>query len=208
MSATIASIFIFLMAVTFHEVAHGWMANLLGDPTAKLCGRLTLNPLAHLDPIGSLLLPFFMIVMGSPVVFGWAKPVPVNFYNLRNPRQDMIWVSLAGPCANILLAIFFAFLLNLLDFLSPTSRLFLFTAVLVNLILAIFNMIPIPPLDGSRIISGLLSYRYAYYFSQLEPYGFLILCFLLWMGLFSGFILPLAMRIATSLCGGGYFWIQ
>lgn len=198
---TLISIGIFLMAVTFHEYAHGWMANRLGDPTARFLGRLTLNPIAHLDPIGSLALPLLLIFMRSPVVFGWAKPVPVEVRNLRNPKEDMIWVGLAGPGANLLLAFGLAILLRMGFGVFPFIRQLLFLGVLVNLILAFFNLVPIPPLDGSRILQGLLPWQYAYQYRKIEPYGIFIIFFLLAIGLFKGVILPMALELAGFLTG-------
>ncbi|MEE2708840.1 MAG: site-2 protease family protein, partial [Gemmatimonadota bacterium] len=156
----------FIFALTFHEFAHAWSANKLNDPTAKNEGRLTLNPLVHLDPVGTIML----FVVG----FGWARPVPVNPRNLQNPRQDMMWIALAGPCSNVLLA----FALGWLYYnTAPTSEMMsIFRAMLqfgvyINLVLCFFNLLPIPPLDGSRIITGLLPQEQAYQFSKLEQFG-------------------------------------
>lgn len=172
-----------LLAVTLHEVAHGWVANRLGDPTARLAGRLTLNPIKHLDLIGTLVFFFTRVV-------GWAKPVPVNPLMFKDPRRDMMWVALAGPMSNILLAGVFAIVLRLLLQLSFTPfplllkifvpvALMLKVGVVINLGLAIFNIIPIPPLDGGRILVGLLPPETAEVFAKIEPYGFLILIFLI-----------------------------
>ena len=192
----LVSIAIFLLAVTIHEYSHGWVANRLGDPTARLSGRLTLNPLAHIDPIGSVALPLLLIITGSPIVFGWAKPVPVDARNLRNPKEDMIWVGLAGPGANFLAATAFALLVRI-GFVHSIIVLF----IIINLILAFFNLIPIPPLDGSRIVSGLLPYQYAYQYSRIEPFGIIILFILLASGVFGGLILPMALTLASLLTG-------
>jgi Zn-dependent protease len=169
-----------LMAITCHEVSHGYIAWLRGDNTARHEGRLTLNPLKHLDIIGTLMI----IVIG----IGWAKPVPVNFNNLRNPKRDMIWVAAAGPITNLLLATISAFLLrSVVAFSAPFSdsswlQLFLDPIVLmlafsvyINLLLAVFNLIPIPPLDGGRVLVGLLPYRQAAALSRIEPYGMIII---------------------------------
>ena len=172
-----------LLALTVHEYAHGWTADKLGDPTARYAGRLTLNPLAHLDPIGTLML--FI------VHFGWAKPVPVNPYNLRNPRKDMIWVSLAGPGANLLMAFALGtllrpFELHRLTFSNPLNiiAIMIMYGVFINIILAVFNLIPIAPLDGSKILLGLLPPERAYAYQQWEPYGPMILIGLILMGAF------------------------
>jgi len=170
-----------LLALTVHEYAHGMVADRLGDPTARYAGRLTLNPLAHLDPIGTLML--------FVVHFGWAKPVPVNPYNLRNPRRDMIWVSLAGPGANLALAFLLGLPLRLLglDRLSTASFMdvvvvMLVYGVFINIVLAIFNLIPIPPLDGSKILAGLMPAEQAWKFEQFERYGPMLLLGIIVMG--------------------------
>ncbi|HEA46798.1 MAG TPA: site-2 protease family protein [bacterium] len=171
---------IILFSVIIHECAHGWVAERYGDPTARLSGRLTLNPLPHIDPIGTLLLPailFWLNLKGIPVIiFGWAKPVPVNFRNLRNPKEDMMKVGAAGPLSNILLVLFAVMILKVAK-VSPYSLLgqIIGFGAFINLILATFNLIPIPPLDGSRIVMGVLPPRMAYNYSRLEPYGIFII---------------------------------
>ncbi len=164
-----------LYSIIIHELAHGWVANRLGDPTAKLAGRLSLNPLKHLDPVGTLMLLFFG--------FGWAKPVPINLGNIQNKRKGLIMVSAAGIAANIALA--FAALLGG-RLLSPSAsgeiKLILYYMAQINIILAAFNLIPIPPLDGSKILMGFMSSRFQYSFSRLEPYGFFIIIGLLYIG--------------------------
>lgn len=193
-----------LIAITIHEYWHGRIAYKLGDPTAAEAGRLTLNPLAHLDPVGTLMLLLFR--------FGWAKPVPVNFNNLNNPKRDMIYVSLAGPIANILTAVIFALILRLsyyfiwqITFAQDTTflnlivtllrgwLLFLQTGVTINLALAIFNLIPIPPLDGSKILLGFLPYPLAYKFAKLESYGYgnVILLILVFSGVIGKVLFPI-----------------
>jgi len=190
-----------LIAITIHEYWHGRIAYKLGDPTAAEAGRLTLNPLAHLDPVGTLMLLLFR--------FGWAKPVPVNFNNLNHPKRDMIYVSLAGPVANISTAIIFALILRLSNYLIWQITivqgtiffnltitllkgwlLFLQTGVIINLALAIFNLIPVPPLDGSKILIGLLPYSQAYIYAKLESYGPIILLILVLSGIIGKVLFP------------------
>ncbi len=185
----IFSLVLFFLAVVIHEFAHGWMAYKLGDPTAKHSGRLTLNPLAHIDPIGTIALPLFLVATGSPFLFGWAKPVPVNFLGLRDPKKGMIWVGLAGPCANILLAIVISFIIKLRISLLPLEALQYF--MILNLVLATFNLIPIPPMDGSRVVMGLLPDKLSYKYMQLERFGFIIIVALLYLGLFQFLVWPI-----------------
>jgi Zn-dependent protease len=168
-----------VIAITFHEAAHGFVARHFGDNTASELGRVSFNPLRHIDPFGTLVLPAILLLSHSPFLFGYAKPVPVNFRALRNPRLDMVWVALAGPATNIALALLAASAFHLLAF-APESALQwladnLKNAVVINVVLAIFNMLPIPPLDGGRVAVGLLPRVLAYPLSRLEPYGMLIL---------------------------------
>lgn len=174
-----------LLAITFHEVAHGWTADKLGDPTARLAGRLTLNPLAHLDPIGAL-----MLIVAK---FGWAKPVPVNPHNLRRPLRDMVWVAAAGPTANFLLAalslVVFRWSAGFeLPFVSVPFRELCRWSYIINLNLAAFNLIPIPPLDGSQILKGFLPRGALLSYERFEPYGFIVLVLFLMSGA-SGIVL-------------------
>lgn len=195
-----------MLAITCHEVSHGYMAWHFGDPTARMLGRLTLNPLKHLDPIGTLMIFFIGI--------GWAKPVPVVFENLRNPKKDMIWVAAAGPITNLVLAVLSALLLRgVVALESPAALspatfiveplvLMLAFSVYINLLLSIFNMIPLPPLDGGRVLVGLLPYRQANAWSRLEPYGMLIIIVLIFFtNLFSYVISPLLGAAVHLLAG-------
>ncbi|HKO21100.1 MAG TPA: site-2 protease family protein [Candidatus Eisenbacteria bacterium] len=198
-----------LFALTFHEAAHGWMALRLGDPTAKLLGRLTLNPLVHLDPLGTLI---FII----PPHIGWAKPVPVDVRYLKHPRRDMMWIALAGPVSNIILAFAFGMVLRGMnavghDFSSPAERALVNMvawSVVLNLSLAAFNMIPIFPLDGSKVLTGLLSPTAAARFQQLEPIGPIILLGIILIGSFSGvsvigrIISPVTSTLGSLFTGG------
>jgi Zn-dependent protease len=178
-----------LYSIIFHELAHGYVADYLGDYTARYSGRLTLNPLAHLDPIGSILLPIFTYLTGG-FIFGWARPVPVNPFNFKNPKRDMAIVGIAGPLTNIFLALIFAFLFKTLSPILPLNQdIFLFL-IRINLVLAIFNLLPIPPLDGSRVFLSFLSMEKQIY---LEQFG-IILVFI-----FLFFAFPLIISIVNFL---------
>ncbi|MFA5260974.1 MAG: site-2 protease family protein [Candidatus Omnitrophota bacterium] len=180
MGDIILIIIVLFVSVIFHEIAHGWAAYLLGDPTAKMAGRLTLNPLRHIDPLGTFIVPAVLKLMGfSPI--GWAKPVPINYSNLRAPKRDMLWVALAGPATNIGLALLSSAFLRVVP--ASFFRDLLSIVVLLNLLLAVFNLIPVPPLDGSRILMGLLPMRWVRKYAQLEPIGLLIVFACLNLGL-------------------------
>ena len=168
-----------VFAITFHEAAHGFVAHRLGDNTAWQLGRVSFNPIRHIDPFGTLIMPAILLISHAPFLFGYAKPVPVNFRALRNPRTDMVWVALAGPATNIVLALIAAAAFHILDFLPGDVAQWTFdnlkNAIQINVILAIFNMMPIPPLDGGRVAVGLLPRALALPLARLEPFGMLIL---------------------------------
>ena len=199
-----------LLAITLHEAAHGYVAKHFGDKTAWMMGRVTLNPLKHIDPIGTVLMPLALLALsGGAFAFGYAKPVPVNFGNLRNPKRDMIWVAGAGPASNLVQALLWgvAFLLLIKLGLGGAMGEF-FTAmckagIWLNVILFVFNLLPLPPLDGGRILSGLLPYQYASMLGRIEPYGFFIVVFLLLTKVLENFwLLPiggLTMRLIDLL---------
>lgn len=174
-----------LLAITLHEAAHGWMAEKRGDNTARSLGRVSFNPLVHVDAIGTVILPLFLLMTGAPFLFGYAKPVPVNFRNLYNPRIDMVWVALAGPLANILLIVIAVILTHFLNIVPEVARLWLMqnliNMILINAVLAVFNMIPLPPLDGGRVAVGLLPDVLARPLARLEKYGMLILISLIFI---------------------------
>ncbi|PWB40117.1 MAG: site-2 protease family protein [Rhodocyclales bacterium] len=201
-----------LLAITLHEAAHGYVARYFGDPTAYLAGRISLNPLRHVDPVGTILVPGAILVAskligGSAMLFGWAKPVPVDFARLRHPKKDMLWVAAAGPGTNLLMALAWAALLKATVTMEPG----LFSAFLagnaragieINAVLMLLNLLPIPPLDGGRIAVSLLPHRLAWQFTRLEPYGLAILLVLLFtdiLGRILGPLLGLFFRLLDSI---------
>jgi len=187
-----------IIAMSVHEFAHGWVAYKLGDATAKHSGRLTLNPLAHIDPIGTVALPIFLyIATGGQFVFGAAKPVPINFAALKNPKQDIVWIGASGPAANLIFASVLSGITKLIA-LPPTLSFIFTNLIFINVILGVFNLIPIPPLDGSRVLMGLLPDRLAARYAQMEPYGFLIVMLLFAMGILDLILIPLV-RIVLRL---------
>ncbi len=198
--------FALLFAITIHEASHGWTANKLGDPTAYSLGRVTLNPIPHIDPIGTIIFPFILILMGAPP-FGWAKPVPVNPLNLRNPKKDNLWISAAGPTSNLSVAAISLILIvilkridpNVVYFLGGASRgfnplgafaLILYYMAYINCLLAIFNLIPIPPLDGSGVLMGFLSEEATQKYERIRPFGFIIILALIYIGLLREIMKP------------------
>ena len=180
-----------LFAITLHEAAHGWVASKLGDHTARMMGRVTLDPTRHIDSIGTIAIPLVLLLSSSGFIFGWAKPVPINFNALRNGKNGMIWVALAGPGANIVMAICWLFVMIIAIKMNITVLIEMGrVGILVNCVLAVFNLLPIPPLDGSRVISVLLPNRLAYQYNQLEQYGLYILLGLMFLGGFNYLVRP------------------
>lgn len=202
MSELILTIPLFLMAITIHEYAHGWVAFKKGDTTAYEAGRLSLSPLAHIDPIGTIIFPLLLTLSGLPV-FGWAKPVPINFNRLDNPKKDLLWVGLAGPASNIIFAFCAAMIMRFIPIFGiGVLGKFMFYMVIINLLLGIFNLIPVPPLDGSRILTSLLPMRQAIAYMQMERYGFIIMFLLLWTGIIGKIIFPILSLFTRILLGG------
>ena len=194
---------ILVASLSFHEAAHAWTADRLGDPTARRLGRLTINPLAHIDWIGTVLFPVLAWSANVPLI-GWAKPVPVNMHNLKAPRRDFAIVALAGPVSNVILAVIAAVLLKAQGGMVPDSGQTMLTSVLVtavtlNILLAAFNVLPIPPLDGGNVLAGIVPESAARLIDQMRPYGFLVLYALLLLGVLDKFIFPIARFFARWL---------
>lgn len=192
-----------IFAITVHEVAHGWVAKKKGDNTAFMLGRLTLNPIKHIDILGTIVVPGLLLISGTGMIFGWAKPVPVDSRHFKNPRKDMALVAIAGPVSNILMAIGWALLIRLAitiesEFVTLPLIYTGIAGISINLVLALINLIPIPPLDGSRVLSAFLPSKWAWRYNQIERYGFLILMALLWSNGLS-YLLGQPMFIAQKL---------
>lgn len=197
-----------VFAITLHEAAHGFAARYFGDPTAWQAGRISLNPLRHIDPMGTIIIPAILLLTGSPFLFGYAKPVPVDFSRLRKPKQDMLWVAAAGPAANLLMVVFWALMYKLSwdipAFFSLPLALMAKAGIGINLVLMLLNLLPLPPLDGGRIAVSLLPHRLAWRFAQLERWGFPILLLLLFTGILDAIMNPLvdfSLRIIVSIFG-------
>ncbi len=183
-----------LLAITVHEVTHGWVASRLGDKTALMLGRLTLNPLKHIDPVGTILIPGMLLLLQSGFIFGYAKPVPVDWRNLRHPKRDMAIVAIAGPLSNLGMGICWALLIRVSAMLGEAGTALLYmgiAGIFINAILMALNLLPLPPLDGGRVMTGLLPGPLAYKFSRIEPYGFFILIGLLVTGILGLILWPL-----------------
>jgi Zn-dependent protease len=191
-----------IFAITVHEAAHGYAARFFGDMTADRAGRISLNPLKHIDPIGTILLPALTLMVGG-ILFGWAKPVPVDFSRLRNPKRDMLWVAAAGPASNLVMALFWALMINLspgvpVNYSEPLALMGQ-AGVMINVVLMVLNLLPLPPLDGGRIAVSLLPNHLAYRFAQIERYGFIILIVLLVTGVLSRIMEPLIRAVINMI---------
>lgn len=195
-----------LFGITVHEVAHGWIARRLGDPTAMMLGRLTLNPLKHIDPIGTILVPALLLLAPGSFVFGWAKPVPVTWENLRHPKRDMALVALAGPGANLIMGLLWALVAKVAvlyyDALGVFADPLVFMGVagiIINTVLGVLNLLPLPPLDGGRVLTGILPQRLSWQVSRIEPYGIVIVLALLLTGVLGRILWPLIALVQGAL---------
>jgi len=199
-----------IFAITLHEAAHGYVARHFGDTTAYLQGRVSLNPLRHIDPFGTVALPLILLALtklfGGGIIFGWAKPVPVNFANLRHPKRDMLWVAAAGPLSNLAMAFIWALVLKLGlsmpgSFFALPLALMGAAGVFFNIIIMVLNLVPLPPLDGGRILLSLLPHRLAWRVARIEPYGFLILIVLLLTGVLGAMLWPAIAVLMAAIAG-------
>lgn len=201
-----------LLAITFHEAAHAYSAWRLGDPTAFKLGRVTFNPIRHVDPFGTVIVPGLLLLTGAPFLFGWAKPVPVMPGRLRNPRRDMALVALAGPSMNVALAVVSALLLQAVPFFPATAAPWLvqtlYQSVLLNLVLAVFNMLPLPPLDGSRIVASLLPVGLARHYARLDRFGFLLLIAIIFLIPMLGRQIGVDLNVLRWLVGAPLAWLM
>lgn len=198
-----------IFAITLHEAAHGYVAKHFGDLTAYSQGRISLNPLRHIDPFGTVVLPLILLAVsklsgGPGIIFGWAKPVPVNFANLRNPKRDMLWVAAAGPFSNLAMALFWGLMVKFAiswpgSYFGPPLAVMGTAGVFINVIIMVLNLIPLPPLDGGRILVSLLPHRLAYAVARIEPYGLLILILLLFTGVLGYIMWPAIIVMFTLL---------
>ena len=191
-----------IFAITVHEAAHGYAARYFGDMTAHLAGRISLNPIKHIDPFGTILVPALMMMAGG-ILFGWAKPVPVDFSRLRNPKRDMLWVAAAGPASNLVMAILWVFALKfsagLPTYIGVPLELMAQAGVMINVVLMVLNLLPLPPLDGGRIAVSLLPHDLAYRYAKVERYGFIILIVLLFTGILAKILQPFIFGVISLI---------
>lgn len=194
-----------IYAITMHEAAHGWVASKLGDKTAFMLGRVSLSPFRHVDPVGTIIVPLVLLFLGG-LLFGWAKPVPVNEYGLKNPKRDIVLVALAGPMANFLMAILWGLCLKLSLYLQSIGfeyYIILYSmsqiGIIINVVIGLFNLIPVPPLDGSKVVYSLLSKRAKFFYNKIEPFGFIIILALIISGVLSSILGPLVKLLYQAI---------